>query len=70
MVTLAPPCFKFENISVAFFLSRRVFPINVPNPKPPFEFKSFDFDVIYGCPIILKTSSGKPGPSSIIFIFI
>ena len=70
MTTMAPPCSKFENVSVAFFLSRRVFPINVPSPIPAFELKSFVLDVIYGCPIILKTSSGKPGPSSIIFIFI
>ena len=68
--TDAPPFSIFENSIIAFFLSRSVFPIKVPRPKPDLFLNFFDFEAIYGSPIILNMSSGNPGPSSVILIFI
>ena len=68
--TDAPPFSKFENSIIAFFLSRSVFPIKVPRPSPDLFLNFFIFDAIYGSPIILNTSFGNPGPSSVILIFI
>ena len=36
--TKAPPYCDLENSIIAFFLSNKVFPINVPNPKPDLDF--------------------------------
>ena len=46
IVTKAPSFSKFENLIEAFFLSRRVFPIKVPSPKPALELKCSDLVVI------------------------
>ena len=43
---MAPPASKFENLREAFCLSRSVFPIKVPSPKPDFSFKTATFEDI------------------------
>ena len=71
IITRAPPSSPFLlNDSLAFRLSSKVFPRKVPRPRPEFKLNSFDFDLIYGSPIILIMSSGIPGPSSLILISI
>ena len=70
MDTFAPPNFSLLlNFKLAPFLSKRVFPRNVPRPVPDFDDISWDLDLIYGSPRIWITSSGNPGPSSSMIIF-
>ena len=44
--TKAPPLVDLENSMIAFFLSNKVFPINVPNPKPDLDFNFLDLEEI------------------------
>ena len=47
MMTKAPPKSLFLlKANFAFCLSSKVFPKNVPRPKPEFELSSLDFDLI------------------------
>ena len=39
------------------------------SPNPELELNSFDFDLMYGSPILSIISSGIPGPSSFISNF-
>ena len=55
---------------LAFILSKRVFPINVPRPNPDFDPTIGCFERIYGSPKNFFTSSGNPGPSSHTFILV
>ena len=46
-MTNAPPNSLFLlNNNFAFCLSNKVFPKNVPSPRPELEFISFDLDLI------------------------
>ena len=60
------PCVlgHFPNTTLAFILSKRVFPINIPSPNPDLASISLFLLWIYGSPKKLFISSGKPGPSS------
>ncbi len=60
----------FEKCNLANCLSKSVLPRKVPKPVPALDKTDFDFDLIYGSPIISIISSGKPGPSSCIDIFV
>ena len=42
--------------------------MKVPRPKPALDLNFLNFEVIYGSPIYLIRSEGKPGPASSIII--
>ena len=47
MVTIAPfDLGHVPNVTLAFILSRSVFPMNVPSPNPDLEFIVLFFDLI------------------------
>ena len=52
------------NTILAFILSKRVFPINVPSPKPDLKLISLLLDLMYGSPNLSRISTENPGPSS------
>ena len=72
--TEAPPnLLLFEKCNLANCLSKSVLPRKVPKPVPALDKTDFDFEniLIYGSPIDCSIiSSGKPGPSSCIDIFV
>ena len=64
MITSAPPLvFEFLKFNYAKFFSSKVFPINIPKPKPDF-FSYLIQDFKYGSPIFDNISFGYPSPSS------
>ena len=44
--TKAPPRLVLENSIIAFFLSNKVFPINVPKPRPDLDFNLLEFEAM------------------------
>ena len=69
MVTFAPPLvLELLKSIFAKFFSNKVFPINIPSPKPVADFLSISFDLRYGSPIFDITFLEYPEPSSSINI--
>ena len=69
ITTSAPPLvFEFLHFTKAKFFSNKVLPINIPRPRPTFDFSMVSFDLKYGSPIFDKMSLGYPFPSSSIII--
>ena len=58
----------FELQYLAKFFSSKVFPINIPNPKPALLDNFLSKVFKYGSPILLSISLGNPNPSSSIII--